>query len=222
MRPSATLILCFALVLCLMMRPQGVLAQQSTTAGIHAAFKDQLKAAAQGKPTDTDAISDTIRLAVERQIEIFAEQAKLAADENAMQAARQASDSMELTECLVDMLSCELRNEELADMESRAIRQTLAELDIQVRWDYSLATPAIPPDKTTVRIRLPKLHPCGGCKKTLEKALDGTPGLGHAIVDLETQTAEALADIDLEVEQALAELEQTGLPQLADWKLIRK
>lgn len=197
-------------------------AEQIADTGIRESFKDRLKAAAQGKPTDADSIEEEMTSAVGRQIELFIEQSLKTADQEAMATARQAGESTELVDCLVTMLSCELRNEPISDMESGFIRFTLDKLDVRINWDYSIAVGAIPPEKTAVRIRLPKLHPCGGCKKALESALDSTEGFENAMVDLETQTAEFLAGTDRNIETKLDELEQANIQQLSDWKLVRK
>ena len=204
--------------------PDVASAFQSETgdAGIHNLFRERLNAAARGNPVDTRAIEQEIASAVERQIELFVEQTGMTADEQTMAVARNAEESMELADCLVTMLSGELRNESISDMECRYIRETLESLDVRVGWDYSITVGAIPPEKVSVRICLPKLHPCGGCKKALESALESTGEFEDAMVDLQTRTAQFLAASDRDVEGKLDELEQAGVQQLAEWKLVRK
>ncbi len=214
-------------MVCLLLSPspQVVWSLQSATIvsdGIHKSFKDKLKDAGRGNPVDTDEIEDEIAEAVQRQIELFVAQAKLAADKKTKATAGKAARSIAFVESLETILSYELRNEPISDMESRAIRETLDELDVRIGWDYSIIAGAIPANKTAVRIRLPKLHACHGCKKALESALNSTEEFGSAVVDLDTLTAQFLADTDCDVEGKLKEIARGGVQQLADWKLVRK
>ena len=196
--------------------------EQTTNAGILKSFQARLKSAARGQATDTDSIQTEIESAVQQQIQLFVEHGMMAADEETMAIARKAGESSELVDCMVTMLSYELQTDPISDMESRFIRETLKNLDVRINWDYSIAIKAIPPEQTSVRIRLPKLHPCGGCKSALESALEFTEGFENAIVDLETQTAQFHACTDLDIDSALAEMERSGVQQLTDWKLVRK
>lgn len=201
---------------------RGIQAGQESTAGIHETFKDRLKAAAKGQPTEVEAIEDALASAAKRQVEMFVETAMSATDEKTVATARKVRDSTDVVDCLVVLLSCELRSEEISDMESLSIRDSLEELDVRIEWDYSIATGAVSSEKTTVRIRLPKLHPCGGCKKRLEEALDATDGFENAVVDLSTLTAQFLANDELDIEALLNGLEEADIQQLDEWELVRK
>lgn len=189
---------------------------------IHQTFKARLKTASLGTPVDTDSIEKEVRTSVERQIELFVEMAAKTNDEATIKIANTAGSSMTLADCMTTMIVSELSSQPLDEMEAESIRDSLDDLKVKIGWDYTVSAEAIPEDKVSVRIRLPKLHVCGGCKIKLEQSLDGLEGYEAAMVDLDTITAQFLAPADSDIEETLDELEKSGVSQLLEWELVRK
>ena len=189
---------------------------------IHDEFKARIKAASLGNATDDDSIEAEVRESVEDQLEQFVKSVEKSKDEAMIEIARNAVSTTELADSLTTMIVSELNVEPLDEMEAQSIRDALDDLKVRVLWDYSIAIHALPAEQVSVRIRLPKLHACGGCKASLEGKLNELEGFEKAMVDLETMTAQFVAPADNEVETTLAELEKNGVSQLLAWKLVRR
>ena len=185
-------------------------------------FEDRLLAATRGEPADTDGLDGEIKEAVERQLELFAKLTKFTADEETVKIANTAASSQELAEAIETLLRHELVNELPEEMELISIRETFRELDVRLNWDYTITAGARLENKRSVRIRLPTLHGCSGCKNLAENAIDKVAGLSEPFVDLRTNTLTFDSTIDVNVEEELNKLaDDEGVVQLDGWKMVR-
>ena len=182
-------------------------------------FKDAFKLASQGKPKQYDSIQEDVEDVAKQQLESFVE-TLAKGDDDSKEIAERLSSSMEFVEVLNQVLQYELENEPMPNMEAISFRDTLDELGIHMSVDLRFVVGAAPAERKMVRICLPDLHACGGCKVKLEKALVEIEGFEEAIVNLETLTAQFLAPAETDVEPALDELEKT-VNQLKNWKMVR-
>ena len=196
---------------------------QENAGPIHELLADHLKRASGGEHVELAALRDDIQGAVAAEISRYMQEAVESENEVFLASAVKVKVSKEeLADSIEQALIHELTRVNTSNEDAAQLRATLNRMNLRIAHDYTLEVGAIPAEQTSVRIRLPKLHACQGCKKMLEKALNETDGFGNAVVNLKTNTAQFIAQANLQIEQELNNLEVANVKQLVNWELIRK